>query len=135
MENNKNWLALAVVLIVAVVVVYFISGGDQNKDDESEDQIQAEYNVPEEQRISFVSGTITKLDGQRFFFDSGDGKEMIAVVSENTKLVKQVDQGDGVLAPAEAALSDFGPGSIIIVQPAPLAEETEYTPEKIQKIN
>lgn len=135
MENNKNWLVLIVVLILgAAVAVYLIktdSPGDSNLGNQTEDNL----NVPEEQRISFVSGTITKLDGQRLFFDSGDGKAMIAVVSENTKLVKQVDQGDGVLAPTEAVLSDFEPGSVIIVQPAPLAQETEYIPEKIQKIN
>jgi hypothetical protein len=73
----------------------------------------------------FALGTVTKISDPIVYFDV-EGQEKTVTVGQNTKIVKQVNDTNGLLKVVNAKFVDIKKGSQIVVY---------YSTDKIQIIN
>jgi preprotein translocase subunit YajC len=133
-RKTKKFLEIILLVALIAAAIYYFSAQDKTK---MQEQVYSDRltEPPAENAISFISGRVVSVDGQNILFTTDSGEEITAQVSNNTRLVIQVETEEGGLTTEEGSLSDFVESSFIIVQPAPLPDVKEYSPDKIQKIN
>ena len=133
-DNVKKSLGLIILIALVVLAVYYFNQRDSGKQ-ANPHLLDKVAEPPAEKTLSFVTGTVTSTAGGSIVFQSDGGQELEAVVDSETVLQKQTVQEDGTLVIEAAVLADFANSAVIVVQPGPTGGATEFTAEKIQKIN
>ncbi|MGE5298066.1 MAG: hypothetical protein ACM3KM_02800 [Acidobacteriaceae bacterium] len=129
--NKKNLLTVAAVCLVAVLVVVGILVSNRKPATVNQPEQQKEEEFKEsDNKLNFISGTVTKTDGNKIYFKSVDGQEKLANVGSDTKLIKQVKDKKGVFSIVEASVADFKEGTSFVAYPG--TTKAEFSPVKIQ---